>query len=283
MRSYGFADLVTFSRASANEAKTWVQKGLIRPTIQDTTGTGDRRRFGFLDVFEARVACELNRIPGGIPTAALAMALAVVRAETTDLGSPWGEFVLKFETRERSMVMDDDFGYWLWWSPGTGPLVVSRKGRDEMFRVDEVLLMVRLDTLLFELEERTQDRASAPPESMNPVPPSLLTLIEASLARELDTAGLSSAQVQTVFDQLRGQLAALRPERRAAAAFVRYVEMIDAIVTINGPGPNYQKWRKGVAAFMAGWKKKQVPLDEQILQILAARDAERAEAERTGR
>ena len=103
------------------------------------------------------------------------------------------------------------------------------------------------------------------------------------MARELTAAGLSVKQMDLLFAQLREKVGALSPELRASATFIRFVEMVDGIVRINGPGPNHAQWQKDVGAFMRSWKRKAAPLDEQILQILAgARTAERAAAESEG-
>jgi hypothetical protein len=63
---------------------------------------------------------------------------------------------------------------------------------------------------------------------------------------------------------------------------VRFVEMVDAIATINGRGPNYAQWRQDVDAFVRSWNKKQTRLDDRILEILAgARAAERDAAHKS--
>lgn len=117
---------------------------------------------------------------------------------------------------------------------------------------------------------------------------SLQNTIEAAMARELAAAGIAVKQLQGVFAQLRERLEQLPPELRAAGVFVRYVEMVDAIVTINGPGPNYAQWRRDVTAFMKAWPQarrrpqKAATLDDQILKILAAsRVADKAADDQT--
>lgn len=113
---------------------------------------------------------------------------------------------------------------------------------------------------------------------------SLQNVVEVAMARELKANGLSPKQLQIVFGQLREKVNALPRELRASATFVRYVEMVDALVTINGPGPNYAQWRKDVSAFMRSWQKKQAPLDDRILNILAsARAGEQAAGEKDAR
>jgi len=99
---------------------------------------------------------------------------------------------------------------------------------------------------------------------------SLQNVIEAAIARQLTEAGIAVKPMQGVFSQLRNRLTQLPPTLRASGTFVRYVEMVEAIVTINGPGPHYDQWRKDVTAIMQSWKKKQAPLDDRIVQILAA-------------
>jgi DNA-binding transcriptional MerR regulator len=111
---------------------------------------------------------------------------------------------------------------------------------------------------------------------------SLQNVIEAAMARELTAdghlaAGLSVKQLQALFGKLREHVGKLRPELRASATFVRYVEMVDALVALTGPGPSYTKWRADVESFMQGWRETQAPLDDRILNILAgARASERA-------
>jgi hypothetical protein len=109
---------------------------------------------------------------------------------------------------------------------------------------------------------------------------SLTNVIEACLARELTKAGFVGEPFRAVFVQIREKRAVLPLELHASATFVRLVEVVDAIVAINGPGPNYFRWRKGVSAFLAQWTKKQRPLDTQILEILAGdRAAERGQVD----
>lgn len=105
---------------------------------------------------------------------------------------------------------------------------------------------------------------------------SLTNVIEAAIARELTNAGMSCQQLRTIFGQLHEHVNVLPETLRASATFVRFTEMVDAIVTITGPGPNYAQWRQDVSAFMASWNTEQTPLDDRILHILAgARAAER--------
>lgn len=111
---------------------------------------------------------------------------------------------------------------------------------------------------------------------------SLENIPQAAIARQLTAAGFSIKQLRTTFSQLHERVAALPPSLRASATFVRFVEMVDAIVTINGPGPNYTQWRKDVEAFLRRWHRRPAaPLDTDILQMLAAaRTAEAAEETR---
>lgn len=111
---------------------------------------------------------------------------------------------------------------------------------------------------------------------------SFTNVIEAAIARESAAAGLSVKQIQVTLAQLRDRLERdLLEELRASGAFIRFVEIVKAIATINGPGPNYAQWCKDVDALTAGWQRERVALDEGILRILAAsRAAERHTDER---
>lgn len=111
---------------------------------------------------------------------------------------------------------------------------------------------------------------------------SLQNVIEAAMARTLTEKCLSGKQLKALFAQLHTRLDAVPPDLRASATFVRYVEVQRALVTITEPGPNYAQWEQDCAAVLRSWKKKQTPLNDQILQILAgARAAERAAREET--
>jgi DNA-binding transcriptional MerR regulator len=109
---------------------------------------------------------------------------------------------------------------------------------------------------------------------------SLTNVIESAIARELTSSGIAVKQIVMVLGQLRDQVNKLPLELQASATFLRYVEMVDAIVVINGPGPNYDAWRKDAAAVVRSWKRKPQPLDQDILRILAsARAADRSSVE----
>jgi DNA-binding transcriptional MerR regulator len=96
---------------------------------------------------------------------------------------------------------------------------------------------------------------------------SLTNVVEAAIARELTTNGMAPARVKIVLAQLREQVNKLAPNLRASATFIRYIEMVDAIVTITGPGPNYAAWRADVAKIERRWKRTQpqTPIDEHVL------------------
>jgi hypothetical protein len=283
-RAYTFQELhdVTHALAgtSRNANKNLVQTGTIRADVKATSGTGDPRRFGFLDVFEAIVAGKLMQIPGGMPTAALSVALAALRAETEMgeiWGSPWGTFL-------NPATRDPDARFWLCRCADGVARVLDSPAMIALLNDDPgVLVTVRLDSLLIALEQATQDHASPQERGhawlKQTVPPqieSAQALIEAAIRRELEQAGQSFVQIELVLSQLREQLLTLRPELRAAAALSRFVEMVDAIVTITGPGPNYAQWRKDVAAFLASWKRKKraaPTVGDRIIELLAARGA----------
>jgi hypothetical protein len=79
-KPYTFGDLVRYSGASKSNITNWVQKGVIKPDVATTRGTGDHREFGFLDLLQARVAHDLNQLPGGMPSYDLAEAIGVLES-----------------------------------------------------------------------------------------------------------------------------------------------------------------------------------------------------------
>ena len=121
---------------------------------------------------------------------------------------------------------------------------------------------------------------------------SLQSVIEAAIVRELTTAtahmaagGLSVKQLQALLTQLRLQVNQLPQELRASATFDRYVEAVDKLVELVGPGPNYKQWRADVAKALRHWKRNRpVPIDQDLLNYMAAaRATERAAAEKDAR
>lgn len=155
-RSYTFTELVALSGDSTNTNKNLVQKGVIRPDIKGTKGTGDHRTFGFLDVFEACVAAKLNQIPGGMPTFAVSLALDGIRFDTA-LGditlTRWAAF-LDQETRESASSP-----FWLCWPVAR---VLDAEGLSTFINDSRgAILLVRLDTILIELEQKTGDHSTA--------------------------------------------------------------------------------------------------------------------------
>lgn len=158
-RAYAFRDLVTYSGASSNEVTKWVQNGLIRADISDTTGTGKHRRFGFLDVFEACVLQKLNQIPGVVPGLWLSWGLETIRmAIEIDLivETGWSRFV---DPQQRQLGAT----FWLVWSGTDGTCGWRVVTADRVSQIDDspVRVMLRLDTLLLDLEHRTSDHATA--------------------------------------------------------------------------------------------------------------------------
>lgn len=103
---------------------------------------------------------------------------------------------------------------------------------------------------------------------------SIENIIGAALARVLTEAGMSDQRLDATFTLLREKLAKLPAEHRPLEMFVSYVAMVDAIVTIVGPGPNYATWQKDCAAAIRSWRRRP-PLDEQILTVLAGARAHR--------
>jgi hypothetical protein len=167
---------------------------------------------------------------------------------------------------------------WLHWSPLLAAQILTAPQRNAL--IDEasgVVILLRLDTLLLEVEARTGDSIAQPEPAVESQREAARPMIEAAIRRELAATGMSEAQVGTILAQLHETLRKVRPELRTAAMFTRFVEMVDGIVAIAGPGPNYQRWRADVTAFLTSLKAKRrkgAPLDdERVLQLIAAREA----------
>lgn len=157
-RQYSFRDLATHSGASKNEVTKWVQKGLIRPDVRDTTGTGTHRVFGFLDLFEACVLRKLNQVPGTLPTLWLAWSLEAIRMATAldlILETGWSRFI---DPQQRQ----PSEAFWLTWSPDGVTKWRVVRGDEVVERSDHTnaIVMLRLDTLFVDLERRTNDHAT---------------------------------------------------------------------------------------------------------------------------
>jgi hypothetical protein len=106
---------------------------------------------------------------------------------------------------------------------------------------------------------------------------SLTNAIQAATWREMAERGLSGQQLQQAAAMQRAKLESVAPHLRASWAFYFHVQVVEAIVRITGPGPNYAQWVKDVQAFVASWSpRKKTAFDDQILQILAGRAARRA-------
>jgi hypothetical protein len=162
---YRFVDLTTYSGLTPNEAKHLVQQKIIVPDVKRTRGTGHHRVFGFLDQFEARIAQRLSRLPGGMSLPFVAEMLGVVEMYTT-LGigqlettqppddGEWAQF-LDPHTRNPSAA------FWLCKRPGEVPLLVNREGLVKFIAAGEVVVTIRLDTLLLDLEAATGDSCTA--------------------------------------------------------------------------------------------------------------------------
>ena len=74
--------------------------------------------------------------------------------------------------------------FWISWSPSTIPRVLDSQARDVVDESTDVVVIVRLDTLLTDLEQRTQDHAGVKRDDawMKRGPASVQSLIEAALA-----------------------------------------------------------------------------------------------------
>jgi hypothetical protein len=162
--SYAFAELITFTGASRSEVTHWSQSKLIRPDVEDSGGTGEPRRFGFLDLVEGGVVRRLNQLPGGCPIVHMAHALEVLRFEAAlPGGSPWRRFLLR-ETREA------DARVWLHRAYGNDAATSSvwrvATSAEQLLSfitaaTDAALVVLPLHTIVTELEQATDDHASA--------------------------------------------------------------------------------------------------------------------------
>lgn len=280
MKPYTFGDLVIHSGASKHEVTGWVQKGLIRPDVQETTGSGAHRTFGFLDVFEACVARRLNQIPGGMPIVTLSHALDVLRFEAEASAAqptPWGAFLMP-ATRSPSSR------FWLALSPSEVPRVLDLKARNA--RLDDsadAQVVLRLDALLVDLEQRTEDHAGTDESGDAFTKRGTEAAVMAAVARELELAGMGSDQLQHVLRQLQDAVADVKPARRATIALERFVVLSDALATIRGADPQ-ARWRRAVVRFLTSCSKtRQPPSDNRVLQLLAAREAGRSQENRKAR
>jgi hypothetical protein len=280
-RTYTFRDLVTYSGgATENEVTNRVQKHLSEAE-QDSTGTGDRRRYKWNGLNESRIAHQLHQIPGGMPIAAQESALWALRFEllTPDSApSPWRRFLNPATRIEGEQV-------WLCWSRRNQvPKVLDQAGKDGFVQdhAAEVVILLRLDQLVRELEELTGDHAFSDQAPDTPRP--VQDVIEDAIARELTKVGIAAPHIQALFAQLHDKVNELRPELRAMATFVRYVQTMDALVAIVGQGPNYRRWRQDVDRFLGvhsatNRKAKMAPPETGILQLLAAREADQGGAD----
>jgi hypothetical protein len=277
--AYTFRDLVTYSGASKNEVTSWVQRGLIRPDVQDTTGTGRHRAFGFHDVLEACIAARLNRIPGGMPLVTISHALDVLRFEAEASASqptPWGAFLTPASR-------DPAAQFWLVLSPSEVPRVLDLRARNaRLADSPDAQVCLRLDTLLVELEGRADDHAGS--ESGNAFTKrGTEAAVMAAIAGELELAGMASSQLQHVLRQLQDAVAELTPDQRTTAALERFVALGSALATIRGIDPQ-ARWRRSVVRFLTACSKtRQPPSDDRVLQLLAAREAGRTPENRKAR
>ena len=102
---------------------------------------------------------------------------------------------------------------------------------------------------------------------------SLTDALTLSTANVLRANGFSHLQLRVIFTNLRRTLETVPRSRRAAAMFLKHVEMVEALVKINGPGPNYGTWRAHVDAVLSHWQRPPAGLDREILQLLSQRHA----------
>ena len=96
-RAYRFADLITYSGLTANEAKHVVVQRVIRADLKRTKGSGAHATYGFFDLFEACLVHRIYQLPGGTPIIALGHMIDAIRVCTqldATLGTPgWAAFL----------------------------------------------------------------------------------------------------------------------------------------------------------------------------------------------
>ena len=161
-KAYQFADLVTIPEASRSEITHWVQTKVIRPDIRETSGTGQHRTFGFLDLLEACVARRLNQLPGGMTTVQLSQALDCLRFEASLDDTPWRRFLMP-------ATRDVHARFWLGRSYAKTPadsvlwkVMTDAELPSLLATVRDVpVVVLPLHALLLDLEKRTNDHTSA--------------------------------------------------------------------------------------------------------------------------
>jgi hypothetical protein len=154
MRAYRSGEVARHADVAENFLKHLVQRAEIRPDVHATEGTGDPNRFGFLDTMEAAVAGRLNGIPGRMPLASTAVALDAMRLEAALPDTPWRRFMdpTTRDARDRFWLVRFADGAWeILDAPGIAAAIKDGTG---------ALLVLRIDTLLLDLERKTGDYVS---------------------------------------------------------------------------------------------------------------------------
>jgi hypothetical protein len=158
-RSYSFSDLITYSGLTRNQAKHLVQSKVIRADLKRARGPGAYAVYGFLDVFDASIAGRLYALPGGWPMHAVANALIglelLTEIEDLALGTnSWAKF-LDPQTRRPTAT-----GFYYCLSPGGKVRLLEGEALPGWMATNAVVVTIRLDTLLLELEAKTHDHTT---------------------------------------------------------------------------------------------------------------------------
>jgi hypothetical protein len=113
-RTYTFTDLVSVSGATKSNITHWAREGVIQPVVQQTSGTGHHRKFGFRNIVEARLAQHLNR--AAIPVSLMALLMEQVRFidEASLLDRRVGEMLGRATKRSPHLLVDEENSEDLW-------------------------------------------------------------------------------------------------------------------------------------------------------------------------
>ena len=169
-RSYRFRDLVQYSGLTTNEAKHLVQQNVIRPDQKTTRGSGHHAAYGFLDVFEGRIAKQIYlllnasgdaRVAQGlrVPIVAVGLALDVLRLQPQLNQLSGDDGWLAFLTPHTRKPGNSFF---LCLGSPDRPRIRNRSALESWIATTPNLVasIVRLDTLLVDLEQQTQDHCT---------------------------------------------------------------------------------------------------------------------------
>ena len=100
-----------------------------------------------------------------------------------------------------------------------------------------------------------------------------VNVVEAALAGELTTAGVTGQRLQAAFAALRAALADVPEFLRLTATFVKYVEAVKAIAAILGQtnDPAHERWARHADRLLRAWARTREPLDVHVMTLIASR------------